>query len=148
MFASLAIGALMKAAASWLGSIVSPVTNFFTSFFQTKFNVDLGKYQASVGGDVALNTALINLEAQTQANLAMMAQADRGSLLTCWMKPAVFTAAFVPFAYWELDKTPLWGHVIHSWGVEAPSTMDWTIMLGVCGLVAVKGVTRIFSTGK
>lgn len=139
----------MKVLGWFSASSVQGLAQLASNYFTAKANSDLQRDVTRVSADAQVNVAYITAQIEQQKQIAMMANADRGSLWTCWMKPTAFALCMVHFGAIVFDSVPLFGHVIGSWQIPPLPGMyadieKWTI-LTIVGVVGIKSIGRIWA---
>lgn len=130
-------------------SFIPGLASGFLEWLNKKTDADLEKWKTAVGGDVTLNVAELRYKVEVARMAAEMRKDDREHWFTAWMVPAAFGVFLLHVAAIVLDSIPLFGHEVGSWQISklpAPyDSMQWNVMLTVCGVTGVSSLKKIFS---
>jgi hypothetical protein len=134
---------------TWLLSLITgPLLGKVLEFFQKKADNELAKYQTGVQADTQVILAQVNAQIETQKQLTLMVQSDKGWWVTAYMKPTAFYVSLAHYAAVVGDSLPWFGHKVGSWGIpELPgqyATMQNSIILACVGIAGLQTAARIF----
>jgi hypothetical protein len=138
---------LLLTVVKWLtGGFLDTLAKAWTVKVQS--DADLSKSGVTADRDVLLKQLDNNLEV---ARLAAAARAaDRGSLWTAWMMPAIAAPIILHVAAVAFDSNVLLGHVAGSWSVPPmPGTYgEWEgwIVAAIIGKEGAVRIARVFKS--
>jgi hypothetical protein len=124
---------------SFLFNLLTGIPGLMGKFFdylQKRTDADLEKYKVGVGADAQINMALLQGLVEEQKVAAAQRAADRESLWTAWMMPALFIVCFIYLCGIVFDSMPLLGHEIGSWKIARLPGEYAALVVGVLGSVA------------
>jgi hypothetical protein len=130
-------------------SLIPGFVSGLLTWLNKKADTDLEKFKTAVGGDVQLNIAELQAKVEVARLVAGMRKDDREHWFTAWMVPVAFGIFILHIAAIVFDSIPLLGHVIGSWQIsKLPGiyeSMQYNIVLTVCGVAGVSSIKKIFS---
>lgn len=120
---------------SLLSSLPS-IVNGVTDVLKKRADAEVVKNGQNVTGDTQVNLAVLNARLEELKLISAQRAADRGSLWTEWMMPALFVPCFVYLGAIIFDSMCLFGHPIGSWKIAALPDPYNALVAGILGSVA------------
>ena len=128
-------------------SSIPGIVNGVTNVLVKRADADVAKNGQNVSADQAINIAVVQGRLEELKIEAATRAADRESLWTAWMMPAMFIVCFTHFSAVVFDSMPLLGHDIGTWHIaRIPGEyagIEIGVLATVAGIKTIGGVATV-----